>query len=359
MAVNVGLDIGTSAVRAAVVKTGGKGNPSLLKYGEIALPVGAVSHGEIVDEAVVSDAISQLFKANKIPKKRVVVGMANQRVIVRQISIPFIEESEFADSLEFQAQEYIPIPIDEAILDFVPIEEFSTPEGEAMMSVLIVAASKDMAQELLRVCGSVGIKPMAFDLQAFALVRAVGSSPLELDSSARALVNIGASLTQVVIVKNGTVQFFRIMPIGGDDFSTALVDSMSLDRDSAEQLKRRIGVHPEGTPPEGEGDAQALSALTTQADALIDEVRSSIDFFLSQSSGGSIDRVMISGNAARLPHLANRMRRSLNMAFEPIRVLSSERVTLEKKAGISDDEISSVEPVIPVVVGLALWGEDA
>ena len=359
MAVNVGLDIGTSAVRAAVVKTGGKGNPSLLKFGEVALPDGAVSHGEIVDESVVSDAIAQLFKTNKIPKKRVIVGMANQRVIVRQISIPFIEESEFASSLEFQAQEYIPIPIDEAILDFVPIDEFTTPEGEAMMSVLIVAASKEMANELLRVCGAAGIKPMAFDLQAFALVRAVGSSPLELDSAARAIVNIGASLTQVVVVKNGTVQFFRIMPIGGNDFTSALADAMSLDRDSADQLKRRIGVHPEGDAPSGEGDAMALRVLTEQADTLIDEVRSSIDFYVSQSDGGNVDRVMISGNAARMNHLANRMRRALNMAFEPIRVLTSERVSMERKSGIAEEEVSSVEPIIPVSVGLALWGEDA
>ena len=358
MAVNVGLDIGTSAVRAAVVKTGGKGNPTLLKFGEVALPDGAVSHGEIVDEPVVSDAIAQLFKSNKIPKKRVVVGMANQRVIVRQISIPFIEESEFADSLEFQAQEYIPIPIDEAILDFVPIEEFSTPEGEAMMSVLIVAASREMANELLRVCSTAGVKPMAFDLQAFALVRAVGSSPLELDSGARAIVNIGASLTQVVVIKNGTVQFFRIMPIGGNDFTTALADQMNIDSDAADQLKRRIGVQPEGDAPGGEGDANALRILTEQADTLIDEVRSSIDFYVSQSSGDSVDRVMISGNAARMNHLANRMRRSLNMAFEPIRVLSSERVDA-KKSGIADEEMSSVEPIIPVSVGLALWGEDA
>ena len=169
MAVTVGLDIAATAVRAAVVKSG-KGLPRLESYGEVALPEGAVVNGEIVDESVVTDAILRLFKEYKIPKKRVVVGLANQRVIVRQIALPYMDVAELEESLEFQAQEYIPIPIDEAILDFVPIEEFATPEGEAMMSVLIIAAQREMANELLRVCAGAGIKPIAFDLQAFALV---------------------------------------------------------------------------------------------------------------------------------------------------------------------------------------------
>jgi len=171
MAINVGLDIGTSAVRAAVVQTG-KGVPVLQRYGQVTLPEGAVVAGEIVEEGIVRDALTELWKAAKLPKKRVIVGIANQRVIVRRVDLPYMAEDELARALPFQAQEYIPIPIDEAILDFVPLEEFATPNGEPMLSVLVVAAHRDMAADVMRVVGGAGIKVMAIDLQAFALARA-------------------------------------------------------------------------------------------------------------------------------------------------------------------------------------------
>lgn len=356
MAVTVGLDIAASAVRAAVVKSGGKGLPVLERYGEVPLPEGVVANGEIVDESVVTDAVIRLFKEFKIPKKRVVVGLANQRVIVRQVSLPYMGVEELEESLEFQAQEYIPIPIDEAILDFVPIEEFATPEGEAMMSVLVIAAQREMANELLRVCSGAGIKPIAFDLQAFALVRAATGGSLDLDPGAKAVVNIGANITQVIVVRGGTVRFLRIIPMGGADFTRVLMDSGDTDRETAEQVKRQVGVAAEGP---AKADQPQQAQLTAQADVLIEEIRSSLDFYLSQTTEGGIERLLISGNAARLPHLANRMKAMLGMALEPVRVLTGDpaKFELAKKSGVDDDQIRLLEPIIPVAVGLALWGE--
>ena len=111
MPLNVGLDIGTSAVRAVVVQTG-KGKPTLKRFGQVAFPPGTVVGGEILDEGVMKDALRQLWKTAKLPKKRVVVGIANQRVIVRRIDLPYMSEEEFRESLAFQAQEYIPMPVD-------------------------------------------------------------------------------------------------------------------------------------------------------------------------------------------------------------------------------------------------------
>ncbi len=356
MAVNVGLDIGTSAVRGAVVETSKKGPPTLRKYGEVALPEGAVQNGEIIDEEVVKDALKRLMSQAKLPKKRVIVGLANQRVIVRQIDLPQMAEEELAESLAFQAQEYIPIPIDEAILDFVPLESFATPDGEARMSVLVVAAQKDMATEVVNVLDSVNIKPMAIDLQAFALVRAATGGELDLDPNPKAIVNIGASLTQVIVVKGGTLRFMRIVPMGGRDFTSVLAGDLGIDTEQAEQLKRRVGVATGDAPTGTNGDDAAIAALTRQADQLIEEVRSSVDFFLSQSPDGGIDTLLISGNGARLPHLANRMRSRLNMNLQPVRLLDTERLQAGK-TGLSDDELRQAQPVLPVAVGLALWGE--
>jgi type IV pilus assembly protein PilM len=355
MAINVGLDIGTSAVRAAVVQTG-KGLPVLQRYGQVGLPEGAVVAGEIVEEGIVRDALTQLWKTAKLPRKRVVVGLANQRVIVRRVDLPYMAEDELAQALPFQAQEYIPIPIDEAILDFVPLEEFATPDGEPMLSVLVVAAQKDMAAEVLRVVGSAGIKPMAIDLQAFALTRAVLGADFDLESGVQAIINIGGGLTQVILMKGGTIRFLRILTIGGSTFTDALADRMPMEGEQAEQYKRRTGVLIDGVPEGGEGEDLARSILTEEADTLIEEIRGSVDYYLDQSGGERLERLFIAGNGARLPNLANRLGRSLGVGIEPVRVLDEERMRVGK-LGLSDVELAQAQPVLPVPVGLAMWGE--
>lgn len=360
MAETVGLDIGTSAVRAAVIQTT-KGAPILKRYGEVSLSPGAVVNGEIVDEGVVADAITRLFKQAKIPKKRVIVGMANQRVIVRQVLLPQQSEEELAQSLAFQAQDYIPIPIDEAVLDFVPIEDVVAADGTAQMSVLIIAAQKDMASELLGVLNKVGIKPLAFDLQAFALVRALNLGRLNLDAAASVIVNVGASLTQVIVSRSGTLHFLRIIPMGGNDFTRRVADELGISQEEAEELKKRVGVARDDAAVVEGDEGRAQTVITAQADSLIEEVRSSIDFYLSQTPGGTIDRLYISGNGTRLAFLASRLMNALNMQLDTIRLLDDTAgggpLQEDKRLGLDDNQKKLIVPVLPIAAGLALWGE--
>lgn len=353
MTTNVGLDIGTSAVRAAAVQMQ-KGIPVLKRYGQVALTEGAVIGGEIVDPELVRDALITLWKSAKLPKKRVVVGVANQRIVVRRLDVPYMSEDELRESLAFRAAEYIPMAIDDAVLDFVPLEEFATPEGEAMLSVLVIAAQKDMIDEVLGVVSGAGIKPMALDLQAFAMVRAAFGTQFDTLPGSQAMINIGAGVTQIVILRNGTAHFLRIMPIGGSAFTKALASSAAVSVDEAERMKRRIGVLPEGNADTATDRGQA--ALTREADTLIDEVRGSLDFYLSEAKDETIQRVLISGNGARLPHLANRLASKLDVPIEPLRLLSADRVQVGK-LGMSEAELAQIEPVLPVPLGLAMWGE--
>lgn len=357
MPLNVGLDIGTSAVRAAVVQTG-KGKPTLKRFGQVALPPGTIVGGEIVDESVMKDALSQLWKSAKLPKKRVVVGIANQRVIVRRIDLPYMSDEELDESLAFQVQEYIPIPVDEATLDYIPLEEFTTPDGEPMMSILAVAAQRAMTQDILRILDGVGAKVMAVDLQAFALVRSALAAGADADPDTTAYVDIGGSITQVTVVKNGSVRFLRILPMGGEDFSTELSAALNLSNEQADQLKRRVGVAIEGDGSGADSEDQARAALTRQANTLIDEVRGSIDYYLSQSADESVETVLIAGNGARLPHLANRLGRSLGVRVAPVKMLDDEQLDVANKVGLSEAELQAAQPVLAVPVGLGLWGDE-
>jgi len=144
--------------------------------------------------------------------------------------------------------------------------------------------------------------------------------------------------------------------MGGSTFTAALADRMPMEPAQAEQYKRRVGVVIDGRPEGVEGEALARVLLTEEADILIEEVRGSVDYYLGQSGGQGLERLYVAGNGARLPNLANRLGRSLGVGVEPVRVLDEERMRVGK-LGLSDVELSQAQPVLPVPVGLAMWGE--
>ena len=351
MAVTVGLDIGGTSVRAAVIDTA-KSKRVLRRFGEMPLPQGAVVAGEIVDDLAVAEALSALWKREKLSKKRVVVGTASQRLVVRQVDVPSMDDNELSEALPYQVQDFIPIGIEEAILQYVPLEDFVTPDGEPMRSILVVAVYRDIIDTLLSITGKAGLTVEAIDLQAFALVRAVFGMTPAIDNPLHAIVDIGSSVSQVVIAKGGQARFVRLLPRGGDDFTAALRDGMSLEAAEADEMKRRIGVAPEGDGSQPEEDAEARRLLTRQADSLIEEVRGSVNFFLSQTGATRIERVVVSGNGARLPHLASRLGRALDVSVVPAKVLDLVQIG---RTGRTDEEILQAQPVLPTSVGLGLW----
>ena len=352
MAVTVGLDIGGTSVRAAVIDTA-KGRRELKRFGEMPLADGSVVGGEIVDDLAVSEALSALWKREKFPRKRIIVGTASQRLVVRQVDVPAMDDAELEEALPYQVQDFIPIGVDEAILDYVPLEDFVTPDGEPMRSILVVAVYRDIVDALLQVTRKAQLRVEAIDLQAFGLVRSVFGMAPAVDNPLRAIVDIGASVSQVVIAKGGQARFVRLLPRGGDDFTAALRDGLSLEAHAAEEMKRRIGVAPDGPALGGEEeDEEALRLLTRQADALIEEVRGSVNFFVSQGGDEAVEQVVVAGNGARLPHLASRLGKALDITVAPAKILGLVDVG---RTGRSDAEMLEAQPVLPTSVGLGLW----
>jgi len=325
MAVAVGLDIGSEAVRAAVVESG-KSTPVLRRFAEIPLPPGVVSAGDVSDAGAVGEAISALWKRHRLPRKNVIIGIANQRVIVRQVDVAHLEESELVDALPYQVQDAIPIPVEDAVLDYVPLEEFTTPEGDLMLSILVIAAQREMVDELVEMAAGAGLDVASIDLQAFGLVRAAFGTDLLLGGTGpQALLDIGGSMSQIVVVREGITRFVRILPLGGDQFTEALSSGLAMSREDAEEFKRRVGVAPEGFPEGEDEESTGRRILTRSADSLIDEIRGSVNYYLTQAGEPALERLVVSGNGARLPHLANRVGQALNAKVEPVRVLDHVR----------------------------------
>jgi type IV pilus assembly protein PilM len=354
MPIAVGLDIGSEAVRAAAVEVSSP-TPVLARFGEVPLPPGAVVGGDVVDEGVVTGAIRALWKRHQLPRRRVVVGIAGGRVVAQQVTVPRMDETELTASMLEEARAFLPVAAEEAVLDYTPLAEFTDSDGNTMVSLLLVATERELVEDLLRMAQRVGFRVMAVDLQAYGLIRAAFGTDI-LRGGTQGLLDIGATLTQLAVVEGGITRYVRMAPFGGSRFTEALVTGASLPWEDAEQRKRYVGVVPSGLPT-GEGERATLGRLLTRtADSLIEEVRGWLHDYLARAGQGSLQRLLVAGSGARLPHLAHRMARALGTRVEPARVLDHISVG---RIRLTEPELLRLQPVLPAAVGLALWGRFA
>ncbi|HVF75059.1 MAG TPA: type IV pilus assembly protein PilM [Acidimicrobiales bacterium] len=346
----VGLDIGSYAVRAAELALGGN-QPTLERFAQVTLPPGAVRNGEVVDAAAVASSIRRLWSEGGFKSKRVIVGVANQRVVVRQAELPSMSEADLESALRFEAQELIPIPIEDAILDFQILGDTVGADGEPRMRVLLAAAQRDMVRSHVAAVEGAGLATAAVDVIPFALVRSatLGSSYFESDGGAEAVVCIGGGVTNVVVHEQGVPRFVRVLLVGGDDITEAIARELNVDLDIAEDLKRRAAA--------GGGDdavARAGQIVSSRLNPLVEEIRGSIDYYSAQTQSAPITRVLVTGGASRTPGLMERLQAQLGSRVEPAHPLAGLRVG---PIGIDESQLAELEPLLAVPVGLALAGE--
>lgn len=349
----VGLDIGTSGVRAAEL-TFGRGPATLQRFGQVALPHGAVRDGEVVDPQLVADAIKHLWSTAKFSTKSVVLGVANQKVIVRQVDLPWMPSDELRKSLPLQVQDFLPIPIEQAILDYHPISEVTAEGGNRLLRVLVVAAARDMVLSALDAVKRAGLRPTQVDLTPFAVLRALGrtdelgSAPAS-QSGTEALIDVGAKVTNIVIHQNGAPRFVRILLMGGDNVTEAVSERLGVPFDQAGSVKQQLGL----SPVRGEVVAEHPAARVIEASAgsFVEEVRGSLDYYLAQPASMPLQRIVLSGGGARLAGLGPRLAAATRLPVEPGVATASLKIG---KTGLSSEQLSYVEPQIAVPVGLAL-----
>jgi type IV pilus assembly protein PilM len=340
----IGLDIGTSGVRAAELSFG-KGRVTLEKFGQVALPEGAVRDGEVVDAAAVATAIRQLWSATKLSHKKVVLGVANQRVVVRQIELPHMPPADLRKALPFQVQDYLPMPVEQAVLDFHPVEEFEHNGGRHMRG-LLVAAQRDVVMANVRAVEAAGLQVSMVDLTSFAVLRAVGSRAQQADSGTEALVDIGARVTNVVVHSNGVPRFVRILLMGGQDITDAVAERLGVSMKEAEGLKQELGLV--GASGELEAASRAVDAT---AGMFLDEVRGSLDYYAASNPDFPIDRVVVTGGGSRLAGLAERLSNVTRIDIVAGDPIGAMRIG---NTGLNEQQLSIIQPLAAVPVGLAL-----
>ncbi|HUQ40456.1 MAG TPA: type IV pilus assembly protein PilM [Acidimicrobiales bacterium] len=348
MARVTGLDIGTFAVRAVELDVG-SGQPTLNRFGQVALAPGVVVDGEIVDTEAVGAAIRRLWREGGFRGKKVTFGIANQRVIVRQAELPAMSEADLVSALQFEAQELIPIPVEEAILDFQVLEQLpAVGAAEARVRILLAAAQRDMVRTHLAAVERGGLAASVVDVVPFALVRAltVGTSPSVLpDGAVDAIVNIGGGITNVVVHEQGVPRFVRVMLTGGDDITEAIAREMGVELDGAEEMTRRAAF--------GGADPQAVRIVAERLSFLVEEIRSSLEYYVAQPDALPLQRVLVTGGGSRTAGLVERLQQQLFAPVEVARPLSLVKVGA---VGLSEDQLREAESLLTVPIGLALAG---
>jgi type IV pilus assembly protein PilM len=342
----VGLDIGSTAVRAAEMSVR-RGRTTLERFGQAALPVGAVVDGQVADADVVASAIRRLWRQARFGSRRVIMGVANQRVVVRMVDLPWMEAEELRRSLRFQVQEYIPIPVDDAELDVDVLDEHEGGGGQRLMRVLLVAAQKEMVAGHVRAATRARLQPVGVDLTPFALLRSlVPEGSALLAETSEALVDVGARVTNIVVHAAGTPRFVRILLMGGQDVTDGLRHGLDLDHESAERTKLEAAAGAAQEPAVGRIVEQRMGAF-------VDEVRGSLDFYRAQPDADPVARVVVTGGGSRLGPLTERLQAALHLPVEAGQVLQPLRLGRLK---LGPAQLAEVEPVAAVPVGLALGG---
>lgn len=349
-AARIGLDIGSTAVRAAELRFGGQ-VPSLVRAAQVPLPAGAVEAGEIRDANIVGQALKELWSRGGFRSRQVQMGVGNQRVVVREVALPFLPEKELRESLGYQVQEFIPIPVADAVLDYDILGEFEH-EGRQMLRLLLVAAHRAMVNLVLEATEHAKLRMMGLDLNPFALVRAVGNLDGALADEVEgeeAVVDIGAHVTNICVHDHGLTRFVRILPSGGRDITVAVARSLGISEDDAERLKRGESI--EGAPSVEE----VRNVAMTRGLTFVDEIRSSLQFYTAQSPGTRIGRILLTGGGSKLGGLLELFQERLPAPVDRGHTLRR----VKSELTLSDEALAQAEPVLTVAVGLAVPGRSS
>jgi type IV pilus assembly protein PilM len=339
----VGLDIGSSAVKAVELKTVGKGF-KVVAFAIEAVPPDSIVDGAIIDGAAVADAIRRVFENKAFKTKEVAASLSGNAVIVKKINLPVMTEAELAESIYWEAEQYIPFDIQDVNLDYQILNAGTGAESTGTMDVLLVAAKKEKIADYTGVISQAGRTPVIVDVDAFALQNAYEVNYGLEPEQVVVLLNAGASAININIVTGDQSVFTRDISMGGNSYTEAVQKELNLPFESAEQAKR-------GQPVEGITFEEVAPVLHAMTENVLLEIQKTFDFFKATASSDRIDRIVVSGGASRVDGFTQSLQERFNTSvevFDPFKKIAFE----PQKLGIVDAE--GLISTVAVAVGLAL-----
>ncbi|HEY3551179.1 MAG TPA: type IV pilus assembly protein PilM [Gaiellaceae bacterium] len=297
----VGLSIGASELAAAVVVNNGR--PKLVKAARHTLPPDVVAAGEVRDPDALANEIAAFFSAADLPRKNIRLGIGSSRTGVRVFERPSVDDpNQLANAIRFRAYETLPIPIEEAMLDYHVIEDTTAPDR-----VLLAVAYRDLVDRFTATCAAAKIELAGIDIEAFALLRAVGGDPLpagERAEAARVAVSIGHDRTTVAVSDGHVCEFTRVLDWGGGRVTSAIERALEVDADEAERIKRSLDISSQQEEPGDDRTPRAAEAARREVNSLARELASSLHFYQDQPDSLGFAEITITGGGAHLQGLA-------------------------------------------------------
>jgi type IV pilus assembly protein PilM len=339
----VGLDIGSSSVKAVELKAVGKGF-KVVAFAIEPVPPDSIVDGAIIDGAAVADAIRRLFENKAFKTKDVAASLSGNAVIVKKINLPVMTAAELAESIYWEAEQYIPFDIQDVNLDYQILNPGTGADSTGTMDVLLVAAKKEKIADYTGVISQAGRVPVVVDVDAFALQNAYEMNyGLEPDAVV-VLLNAGASAININILTGDQSLFTRDISIGGNAYTEAVQKELNLPFESAEQLKKNL-------PVEGSTFEEVVPVLHAMTENVLLEIQKTFDFFKATATSDRIDRIVLSGGASRVEGFAEALQERFSTTvelFDPFKKIAFDAA----KLGITDAE--AMIPTAAVAVGLAL-----
>ena len=332
----VGLKIGGSQIAAARINNNGVAE--LVQLARMPLQSGIVVGGELRDPDALGGALKAFFAEHKLPRRGVRLGVASSRIGVRIFEISGIDdEHQFVNAVRFRAQEALPIPLDEAVLDYRVLSEGVNAEGEPVRRVLLVVAHKDLVERYVEACRIAGIQLAGIDLEAFALLRSL-APPADRNGSALVAVSIGHERTTLAVSDGRVCEFTRVLEWGGWAINVAVGRALGMEAEDVEEIKRGLSLNGArevpGLAPE---QAQAaVDAVRHSVEALARDLVSSLQYYQGQPGSLGIGEVMLTGGTAHLVGLAEELERLLGVSVrvgDPLRRLKVEGPVAENDLG--------------------------
>jgi type IV pilus assembly protein PilM len=338
----VGLDIGSSAVKAVELKPAGKGY-RVAAFGSEPVPPDSIVDGAIVDGVAVAESIRRVLDRHAFKTKDIAASLSGNAVIVKKISLPSMTDAELSESIYWEAEQYIPFGVQDVNLDYQILSP-GPPTSGGTMDVLLVAAKKDRISDYTGVIAQAGRVPVVLDVDVFALQNAYEVNYGIDPRAVVVLLNAGASAMNINILSGGHSVFTRDINIGGNAYTEAVQKELSLSFEQAEPLKK-------GQPVDGAAYNEAVPILHAMTENVQREILKTFDFFKATASSERIDRVMLSGGAARVDGFARALEDTFDAPvemFDPFKAIAFD----PQKLGVQD--LDSIVPTVAVAVGLAL-----
>jgi type IV pilus assembly protein PilM len=337
----IGLDIGSSSIKAVQVKAGKRGY-QLMAFGMEPLMPQTIVDGTIMDQGAVVEAIKTLWSRLKLKQKDVAIAIAGHSVIIKKIAVPAMSDQELVEQIPIQAEHHIPFAKDDVEIDYHVVNR---QNAGGQMELLLVAAKKEVVADYLQVVRDASLSPMVVDVAAFSTQNAFEVNyTLEAKETA-VIVNVGAAISNINIIRQGTSLFTRDVTIGGNAFTEEIQKQLSVSQDEAEAYKVGGSYDEHGVVPQ-----EVERIIEGVAEVMAGEFQRSLDFFLATAADTNVSRICLAGGSAKVAALHRAIERRSRLTVEVCDAWK--RVEIDSK--LDRGYLSAHAPEAMVGLGLAL-----